>query len=347
MCIYTYIQGTDADLRGQITLHAYLTPLNFTTCNTFIFKPAQPCLNPPRSNTRVRAYFTGISERCAWDRIKGQIASECNCNANAALDEKTGDCVCNLGTYGDGRRFCYPVTEPLWRPYYGELMTGQAGPPSRYGHGWVTVGDSIWLFGGYEEILLRDPEELDVNGTNGTNVTSNASSAAATVANSTNNTNGSAPKYQTNLLGDLHVFSTRFYMWTSYGDAVDSGGPPARAHHAVAAWDRFIFVHGGVGANDTVLGDLYMLDTYIDEEGEIVEPLWTDLNTVNDPPSPRLRHAMAAVTRDDGTGVLYVYGGVTQLNGTAIGELYEFDVATKAWRNILYSKGPKARFYHA
>jgi hypothetical protein len=333
----TCVQGTDADLRGRITIQAYLTPLNFSTCNTFIFKPANPCLNPPRSNTMVAAYSTGRGERCTWERIKGQVASECDCEANAALDAITGDCVCNLGTYGDGRRFCYPIAAPVWRDYYSEALTGQTGPPTRYGHGFVAVGDSMWLFGGYEDLVLNSTEEAVLS--NVTNVTN-----GTLRANNTNGTNAKPPIIQTDYLGDLHVFSARSYTWTSYGDAVDFGGPPARAHHAMASWDRFIFVHGGVGVNGTVLGDLYMLDTYTDEED--ADPQWTDLSTANNAPTPRLRHAMAAVRRTDGVAVVYVYGGVTQVDGKVNGDLYEFDIDTKFWRQIVYSKGPKPRSYH-
>jgi hypothetical protein len=327
-------------------LHAYLTPLNFSSCNTFIFKPAQPCINPPRSNTRLRAYATGKGERCAWNRIDGQVASECQCEAKAALDP-SGTCSCELGFFGDGKRFCYPTEAPVWREFYSEVLTGQKGPPPRYGHGWVTVGDSMWLFGGFEEVLLNSTEEMKTDD-NATNAQSSSPVVAVgalknNITNNTNNTHGE-PKYRVNVLGDLHSFSARSYMWTSYGDAVELGGPPKRAHHAMVSWDQFVFVHGGVGENDVVLGDFYMLDTYTDEE--ITEPLWTDLNTLNNAPSPRLHHAMAAVTRVDGSGVLFMYGGVSKLNGSAITELYDFDIASKSWRHLLYSKGPRARFYH-
>lgn len=104
-------------------------------------------------------------------------------------------------------------------------------------------------------------------------------------------------------------------------------------------------MHGGVGENDTALGDFFMLDTRTDYDTQV--PLWTDLNTVNNVPSPRLRHAMATAAGDDGTGLVYVYGGVDD-SGQAIQEfLHEFNLGTMTWRQMAYSGGPAARVDHS
>jgi hypothetical protein len=336
---HTHAQATDADIRGELALFAESTPVNFVTCNNFVIQPDEPCLNPPRSNTLVRSYSTGRGVRCSWKEVGDQIASECFCAANAALNPVTGDCTCTLGFYGFGRRFCYPVGAPIWREYYGAELTGESGPQLRYGHGWVTVGDTMWLFGG----LGEEPRKIQVDETNDANATDDEIDElmATESAGTANGTSIMDPVF----LGDVHVFSARFYSWTSYGNAEDFGGPSPRAHHAMASWDRYVFVHGGLGANDTVFGDFFMLDTYTD--AVITEPLWSDLSPVKDSPAPRCRHAMAAVTMSDGSGVLYIYGGVKQLDESVIGELYEFDIGNKVWRQINYEGGPAPRAYHA
>jgi hypothetical protein len=335
----THIQGTDAALYGKIILEAEITPLNFTTCNTFVFKPEQPCINPPRSNTLVQSYSTGTGARCAWDRVSGQTASECHCEANAALDPVTGDCVCTLGYYGDGRRFCYPAKFPVWRDYYGEL-TGEQGPLARYGHGWVTVGHTMWLFGGY---TVSDVDQSAVE--NSTNNSETVGNKSTHVNRTGDNKTDDVPEVKYMHMGDLHSFNTHFYAWTSYGDAVTFGGPLARAHHAMAAWEKLVFVHGGIEMNDTVLGDFFMLDTDVPTEGAF--PVWTNLSALNNAPVPRFRHSMVAVTKRDRNGALYVYGGARQLHGSVLGDLYEYDITTMAWTQVLYTGGPRARAYHA
>jgi hypothetical protein len=103
-------------------------------------------------------------------------------------------------------------------------------------------------------------------------------------------------------------------------------------------------VHGGVGENDTVLGDFYMLDTRTDPNTQV--PLWTDLNTANNVPSPRLRHAMATAASEDGTGFVYVYGGVNELN-QVMDDLHAFNIGIMSWRQVAYSGGPEARVDHS
>jgi hypothetical protein len=337
MICVIHLQGDDAALYGKITLKAEMTPLNFTTCNSFVLKPEQPCINPPRSKTVVKSYSTGTGARCAWDRISGQIASECQCEANAAPDSG-GSCVCNLGYYGDGRHFCYPEKFPVWRNYYGEL-TGEQGPPARYAHGWVTVEDTMWLFGGYavgENDKSTDANRTADNGTGNNGTGNNGAGNNSTVA---------APDVKYMYMGDLHSFNTNLYSWKSYGEVFAFGGPPARAHHAMAAWEKLVFVHGGIATNDTVLGDFFMLDTYSPAEGVLT--VWTSLTALKNPPAPRFGHSMAAVTKLDGNGALYLYGGATQLHGSVTGDLYEYDIADMVWTKVMYTGGPRARAYHA
>jgi hypothetical protein len=221
--------------------------------------------------------------------------------------------VCFLGYYGDGRRLCYPVGTPVWREYYNQVLTRQEGPPGRYGHGWVTVGDRMWLFGGYSGT------DSDMN---------------MTISES-----------ESTVLGDLHVFSTRYYMWTSYGDAADFGGPDPRGRHAMAGWGSSVYVHGGLGVNQTLLRDFYVMDIYTISDR--VVPIWTDLSTLNNAPSPRFRHSMAVVAKSDGSGVLYLFGGVGTLDGSPLSDLYQYEIATRTWTQVVYTGGPRARAYHA
>jgi hypothetical protein len=305
----------DAALYGNISLRTGKSPLNFSSCTAFIFQPEQACINPPRSNTLVKSYSTGLGARCEWEQVTGRIASECNCEVNAALDRASGDCVCLSPYYGDGRRFCHPIGTPVWRDYYGELLTGQMGPPVRYGHGWVAVGRVMWLFGGYKDGEVG---------------------AQSVVAECQSK----------GLLGDLQSFSTRFHTWTSYGDTAELGGPPARAYHVMTVLGDFVFVHGGLGANCTILGDFFALDTLGTGAGSVL-PAWTDLSAVANAPAPRFRHSAAAVTKSDGNGVLYVFGGRSHLDGSMFGDLHVYDIANMEWRQVLYNGGPPARACHA
>jgi hypothetical protein len=154
------------------------------------------------------------------------------------------------------------------------------------------------------------------------------------------------------LCAPQEAFSARFYSWTPFGDAAVFGGPTPRAYHAMAAWGVYVFVHGGVGENDTILGEFFMLDVGSDFMGEGEgdderKPVWTNLTTLNNIPGPRFRHSMAAVVKNDGIAVLYVFGGADGTQGSVLGDLYEYEIGVKRWRRVVYEAGPSARAFHA
>ncbi len=272
-------QGNHAMLYGNIVLLAEETPLTFDTCNAFILSPEKECDSPPRSNTVVTEYVSGDDAMCSWTQPGSRPPFECRCHADARLDADTGNCVCNLGYFGDGRRFCHEMGAPKWL----EMTLMSKTPSARVGHSMTLAKDFFWLFGG----------------------------------------RGSDGEY----MGDLYCMCTQTYIWKSHGVAASSGGPSPRAHHAVATWKSYVFIHGG-SDNTTKFNDLFMF------EAGASPPLWTELSNLRDAPSPRCHHVAAVVTKPDGSSaLLYIFGGMS-MDGTLLGDLYELDVSALRWKSL-------------
>lgn len=128
--------------------------------------------------------------------------------------------------------------------------------------------------------------------------------------------------------------------WTQ----VAGPGPSARGRHAAAAGGDTFYVFGGrfraTGASGayTVLDDLWAFDAST--------RTWREIETASGP-SGRYNSSLAW---DPEAERLYLFGGNAATSGAAptpLDDLWVFDAATEAWREIEATDGPSARLWHA
>ena len=110
-------------------------------------------------------------------------------------------------------------------------------------------------------------------------------------------------------LGDCYVYEADVGRWALLSNADAAAGPggayegpSARYGHALAAYGQKLYVHGGVDADGTCLGDLYCMDLSSD-----AVQLWTEVRTMS-APTPRAYHSMVSLS-----GTLCAYGGRLRL----------------------------------
>lgn len=141
---------------------------------------------------------------------------------------------------------------------------------------------------------------------------------------------------------DVAALSIDDGLWR--GAVLSPVGPATRGSHA-AAFDverRAMVIFGGTGGSEGRLNDVWALDTRRRE--------WTRLDDPTEPDRPVIR-SNATMVLDPNRDRLLVYGGITGagLSPRALGDLFEFDLGSGSWREIVPPTGPTplARLGHA
>lgn len=133
----------------------------------------------------------------------------------------------------------------------------------------------------------------------------------------------------------VHRFDVAARAWTQLSPATPDGLVPSRGRH-VAAWDQprnRMLVWGGVdGTGAAVAPDVWALDL------GATPVTWRRLATTGTPPSPRFAPAAAL---DEAAGVLYLFGGTTEL-GAGLSDLHRLDLATLTWTRVHGDDAPGA-----
>lgn len=104
---------------------------------------------------------------------------------------------------------------------------------------------------------------------------------------------------------------------------------------------------GGIGVGYVLMGDMWTLRW----TGPLQQPVWTNVSTLSQGPSPRLGHAMAS----DGNGTILLFGGYGPRGIGSLGvpvsgdynDTWLFDCGTLTWRKVDWSypfhPGPRSR----
>ena len=164
-------------------------------------------------------------------------------------------------------------------------------------------------------------------------------------------------------LDDIHMYDTRMRKWTgvilkrkccNYADEVietlpdqdaspqyspyndslaphrigvgwEGDLPVARAEHAAAAYNNYIYVYGGHSQDYGILNDLYRFDPFNLE--------WYALTNYQGPvPDGRAGHCLVT---DHATGKLYLFGGRSYMYTSdtyyALNGVWEYDIARNTW----------------
>ena len=141
-----------------------------------------------------------------------------------------------------------------------------------------------------------------------------------------------------NVLGDLHVFDSVALAWRELSVSVNGTAPTARCMHGFTSSDGKLYVHGGQGLSDPVLGDLYSFDP--------VAKIWTNLSTAVGGAVPTARDSHGFTSAN---GTLYVHGGADDYGNLLLSDLHSFDPVAKVWTDLSTPAGgavPTARYMH-
>jgi hypothetical protein len=86
--------GEHVALYGDIRIEDLMLP--FTSCNSFVLSPPEPCDDPPPSNTHLFKYISGYGN-CDWAPFAGALPLECKCDENGRIDVSSGNCRSGIG----------------------------------------------------------------------------------------------------------------------------------------------------------------------------------------------------------------------------------------------------------
>ncbi len=329
-------QGYHAVLYGEIVILAENTPLPFDTCDAFLLLPEKTCLNPPRSNTWVTEYTSGEGARCDWTRA-GPKTIECDCHSDARLDPATGNCVCSMGYFGNGRWFCHPTTLP--RSF--EMSHMGNTPVAREGHSFVLAQDMIWLFGGITQVstYLGDLHCMQTRQyawvSHGEAASFGGPSARAHHAAAS----WMSYMYVHGGFNGSETFNDFFVLhadvsppvWTDMSALPNAPSP--RSQHVAAVATKadeaagFLYLFGGVDARGAMLGDMF--------EFSMAAMQWKRLSSSGTQPPACKLHTMSAVGN-----FLYLLGGDTRQGQSKL--LYLFNSVTSTWTDTQADKQPDA-----
>ncbi|KAL4430939.1 hypothetical protein ABPG75_006195 [Micractinium tetrahymenae] len=132
---------------------------------------------------------------------------------------------------------------------------------------------------------------------------------------------------------DVHAYDLKERAWRKLKT---TGTPPSlRIAHAAAALGQHIYIFGGrsgIDIGEGSLSDLHRFDT--------AASAWSEVALAPGSPAPPARsyHAMAAAG-----GKLYLFGGCGAGSAGRLNDLWEFDPASLAWRQLPSSDAIKGR----
>ncbi|TMW56305.1 hypothetical protein Poli38472_008953 [Pythium oligandrum] len=225
---------------------------------------------------------------------------------------------------------------------WSKLITSGHRPPVRSGHSSLVVGDTMFVFGGYNEgNCHNDIYAFDLIRHHWSHIeTSNSISpdgrASHTWCASSDKTKiylfgGSGPHWGQTNMGKLLQFNIREKSWS----IVEAEGthPPPGYGQSLCAINNKLYLFGGTS------GHLYVNDLYVFDEATRT---WKKEEMNGRRPSPRYKHQVAVIDNK-----MYVIGGGLYDPPKGPIDAYYLDVETMTWTE-LECKGnvPRSRIAH-
>lgn len=234
----------------------------------------------------------------------------------------TGDLYSNSNLQNKNDLFEYKFNTGQWTEW---RIEGRL-PPARSAHGAAVYKNNLWIFAGYDgnkrlddlwTICLTDPnprwQEVQQSGDRPPTC---CNFPVAVVKDSMFVFSGQSG---TKITNDMFEFNFLDQRWTRIPSAHLLRGAPAppqrRYGHSMVAYDRYLYVFGGV-ADNTLPSDLYRFS--LDEKTwEIVQPA-----AESEIPIGRLFHDADVINNE-----MYIFGGTVD-NNVRSSELYRFQLAS-------------------
>ncbi|TDH68682.1 hypothetical protein CCR75_004748 [Bremia lactucae] len=223
-----------------------------------------------------------------------------------------------------------------------KLSTSGHRPPVRSGHSSLVVGDTMYVFGGYNDgnchndiyaFDLMRHDWVHIETPNGISPDGRASHAWCS---STDNSKlylfgGSGPHWGQSNMGKLLQFNIRDKEWTIV--EAEGTNPPPGYGQSLCAIDNKLYLFGGTS------GHVYVNDLYVFDE---LTKIWKKEETRGNCPSPRYKHQVAVI----GNRMFVVGGGLYDPPKGFI-DTYYLDVDTLEWQRIECGGDiPKSRIAH-
>ncbi|CAH3029867.1 unnamed protein product [Porites evermanni] len=234
----------------------------------------------------------------------------------------TGDLYSNSNLQNKNDLFEYKFNTGQWTEW---RIEGRL-PPARSAHGAAVYKNNLWIFAGYDgnkrlddlwTICLTDsnPRWQEVQ-QSGDRPPTCCNFPVAVVKDSMFVFSGQSG---TKITNDMFEFNFLDQRWTRIPSAHLLRGAPAppqrRYGHSMVAYDRYLYVFGGV-ADNTLPSDLYRFS--LDEKTwEIVQPAGE-----SEIPIGRLFHDADVINNE-----MYIFGGTVD-NNVRSSELYRFQLAS-------------------
>lgn len=234
----------------------------------------------------------------------------------------TGDLYSNSNLQNKNDLFEYKFNTGQWTEWHIEGRL----PPARSAHGAAIYKNNLWIFAGYDgnkrlddlwTICLTDlnPRWQEVQ-QSGDRPPTCCNFPVAVVKDSMFVFSGQSG---TKITNDMFEFNFLDQRWTRIPSAHLLRGAPAppqrRYGHSMVAFDRYLYVFGGV-ADNTLPSDLYRF-SLDDKSWEVVQPA-----ADSEVPSGRLFHDADVINNE-----MYIFGGTVD-NNVRSSELYRFQLAS-------------------
>ncbi|KAI5055799.1 hypothetical protein GOP47_0029320 [Adiantum capillus-veneris] len=290
-----------------------------------------------------------------WERVKLKVeAGARGRRGGTAGPGKRWGHTCNavkhgrflyvFGGYGKDNRqvndvHIFDTAKQTW----SKPMVKGTPPSPRDSHTCITVGTSLYVFGGTDgKSLLQDLYILDtatntwakpkVSGDGPTPREGHSAALIGTrifIFGGCGKTVDDAKEADGAYLNDLYILDTVKLHWTK---ALSKGDPPVpRDSHTCSAYGNKLIVLGGEDASDSHLANVHILDT------EVME--WKEFQTTGQILTPRAGHVAVSMGK-----FIFVFGGFTN-DRKLFDDLHMLDLDTGVWSKVIVDGvGPSPRF---
>ncbi|ETW42027.1 hypothetical protein PFAG_03360 [Plasmodium falciparum Santa Lucia] len=137
------------------------------------------------------------------------------------------------------------------------------------------------------------------------------------------------------IVDETYKFDFQAKKWELIGNKIC---PRARYKHASFSFNDFLYIHGGLDVNNSLLADMWCFS----------KNSWTPIKQIDRIPEPRYAHSLIFSFYGNAK-LVFLFGGNKKGYNAALGDTWIFNINTNRWKEITNSSGSKpcARWGHS
>ncbi|SOV15713.1 kelch protein, putative [Plasmodium gaboni] len=137
------------------------------------------------------------------------------------------------------------------------------------------------------------------------------------------------------IIDETYKFDFQAKKWELIGNKLC---PRARYKHASFSFNDFLYIHGGLDVNNSLLADMWCFS----------KNSWRPIKQIDRIPEPRYAHSLIFSVYGNAK-LVFLFGGNKKGYNAALGDTWIFNINTNRWKEITNSSGSKpcARWGHS